>query len=116
MATTYTADHARAALARRWAELTGRNEALAVHLRGADGRHDADSEDVVSFTAADEVLEGLEDAARAELVQIRAAFERIAAGSYGACTGCGAAIPAARLEALPHAALCVPCASAAVAR
>lgn len=112
MPSTYTAHEARAALARRWAELTGRNEALAVHLRGADGRHDADSEDVVSFTAADEVLEGLEDAARAELVQIRAAFDRIAAGAYGACTACGAPIPAARLRALPHASTCVTCAAA----
>jgi DnaK suppressor protein len=37
------------------------------------------------------------------------ALERIEAGTYGRCVACGAAIPVERLQAVPWAALCVPC-------
>ncbi len=40
-----------------------------------------------------------------------AALERIDAGAYGRCEGCGCAIPAARLAAIPYARHCVPCAT-----
>jgi RNA polymerase-binding protein DksA len=43
--------------------------------------------------------------------EIRAALERIEAGSYGACQSCGEPIAAGRLEARPFAALCIECAS-----
>jgi DnaK suppressor protein len=43
------------------------------------------------------------------LEQIAAALERIAAGTYGRCTRCGAAIPAERLEVRPYAPACVAC-------
>ncbi len=45
------------------------------------------------------------------LEQIDAALERIGDGSYGRCEECGRAIPRARLDAIPYAALCVKCAS-----
>jgi RNA polymerase-binding transcription factor DksA len=41
---------------------------------------------------------------------IDAALTRIAAGSYGTCLSCGAAIPLPRLEVRPFASACVPCA------
>jgi DnaK suppressor protein len=44
------------------------------------------------------------------IAEIDAALERIAAGSYGICTGCGTAIPLPRLEVRPFAATCVGCA------
>jgi DnaK suppressor protein len=37
------------------------------------------------------------------------ALERLDAGTYGTCVLCGIAIPEARLNAVPWAALCVPC-------
>ena len=37
------------------------------------------------------------------------ALERIDAGTYGRCAACGTTIPGERLEAMPWAALCVPC-------
>ncbi|MGR6964006.1 TraR/DksA family transcriptional regulator [Geodermatophilus sp. URMC 61] len=40
---------------------------------------------------------------------IDAALERIAAGTYGVCVHCRAAIPAERLEFRPFAAACVSC-------
>lgn len=39
------------------------------------------------------------------------ALERIENKSYGKCEGCGGVIPKTRLNALPHAPLCVKCAS-----
>src|SRR5215218_1382736 len=41
--------------------------------------------------------------------EIDAALDRIAAGTYGICVGCGTSIPAERLEFRPRAATCVAC-------
>jgi RNA polymerase-binding transcription factor DksA len=50
-------------------------------------------------------------ATRAEqaVAAIDAALRRLDDGTYGRCDGCGAAIPADRLEAIPWAPHCVPC-------
>jgi DnaK suppressor protein len=45
------------------------------------------------------------------LEQIEAAIERIEDGSYGRCETCDVRISKSRLDAIPYAALCVPCAS-----
>jgi len=44
-----------------------------------------------------------------ELALIERAFQKIAQGRYGRCENCGRQIPAARLEALPHAPYCIAC-------
>lgn len=59
----------------------------------------------------DDVLEGLDDASRAEATAIRAALRRMDAGTYGVCARCGQGIGVARLAALPSATTCVACAS-----
>jgi DnaK suppressor protein len=41
--------------------------------------------------------------------EIDAALDRIAAGTYGTCVHCGAAIPTERLEFRPYAVSCVAC-------
>lgn len=46
-----------------------------------------------------------------ELKQVLAAQRKLDAGTYGYCDRCGTKIPAARLEALPFAIYCVPCAA-----
>ena len=46
------------------------------------------------------------------LGEIDAALARIDAGTYGACTRCGSAIPEERLELRPFASRCVACTSA----
>jgi DnaK suppressor protein len=56
----------------------------------------------LSRVATHEQLLGL----RAE---VERALEKIDAGTYGVCDGCGEPIADARLEALPWAALCVRC-------
>lgn len=57
----------------------------------------------------DEVLQAMGGAGVAELRGIDAALDRIAQGRYGTCTRCGKPIAEARLEAVPHAALCQEC-------
>ena len=54
--------------------------------------------------------------ARAAIEEIDAALERLADGTYGTCERCGKAIPKARLEALPHAALCIDCKAGGLGR
>ncbi len=43
------------------------------------------------------------------IAEIDAALDRIAAGTYGRCVHCGAAIPEERLEFRPFASGCVSC-------
>jgi RNA polymerase-binding transcription factor DksA len=45
----------------------------------------------------------------ATVTEIDQALERIDSGTYGLCVGCGSEIPSERLQAVPWAALCVPC-------
>jgi DnaK suppressor protein len=49
--------------------------------------------------------------ARATVLEIDRALAKIEDGTYGLCEQCGDAIPDPRLQALPHAALCVACKS-----
>lgn len=99
----------RAKLEARLNELAGRVEHLEEELRNPVSK----SFDEQSIEREDdEVLEGEEEVALAEMAAIRAALARIEEGVYGYCASCGKAIAPARLEALPHAALCIECASA----
>jgi len=49
--------------------------------------------------------------ARAEVVEIDVALDKIDEAAYGTCDRCAKAIPKARLEVIPWAALCVNCKS-----
>ena len=49
--------------------------------------------------------------ARATVLEIDRALAKIEDGTYGHCEQCGDPIPEPRLQALPHAALCVSCKS-----
>lgn len=89
-----------------------RTGAVEKHLRGGDGRNEADFSDRVAFTEMDEVLEALDDAGRLEIDLIKGALDRIEAGTYGVCVRCGAPVGDRRLEVLPEAALCTNCAAA----
>lgn len=46
---------------------------------------------------------------RHAIAETEAALRRMAEGTYGVCESCGAAIPTARLEAIPGTSLCVGC-------
>lgn len=95
-------------------KLEARRAELAGDLQDIEDALDApapkDWEDRASERQGDEVLESLGHVEEAELKRIDAALARIADGTYGFCVKCGAAIPDARLEAVPEAPLCQSCA------
>jgi len=69
-----------------------------------------DWEDAAVERQGDEVLHALGDHDKAEIARIDAALSRIADGTYGECTKCGADISPERLEALPATPFCKSCA------
>jgi RNA polymerase-binding protein DksA len=75
-----------------------------------DEPNDPDAEDRATENEGDEVLERLGNAGLEESVQIRAALRRIEEGKYGICVACGAPIPEARLDVVPHTENCIDCA------
>jgi DnaK suppressor protein len=58
----------------------------------------------------DEVIDRLRAVTEWELDQIDSALAQIASGNYGRCERCSDSIEPARLEVIPHALLCGPCA------
>lgn len=70
----------------------------------------ADSDDQAIQRENDETLDALDARGREELEAIAAALERLAAGTFERCAGCGGSIPAARLRAEPTARTCLACA------
>lgn len=78
-------------------------------LRGeAPHRDDSAADAGAGLTAHDRVEAALESFERHRR-SVAAALERIGAGTYGLCVGCGRAVPEGRLEARPDAARCVTC-------
>ena len=70
-----------------------------------------DSEDRITERENDEVLESLDASTLEEAGQIQEALDRVNSGTYGICLTCGKPVGEKRLEAVPHAATCVSCAS-----
>jgi RNA polymerase-binding transcription factor DksA len=95
--------------------LEARLETLGARIEGIKDELRAppnpDFEEQATEAEGDEVLEGLEESVLTEIMQIRTALERMRDGSYGECVQCGEAIAEKRLEAIPHATLCINCAS-----
>ncbi len=75
----------------------------------ASDRHDVQSGDWAQFDGERDLAMAIDQRETAELNAIEAALERIATGSYGECTDCGADIPAARLHASPTTLRCIGC-------
>lgn len=72
------------------------------HFGGTeDSRAQSNTERELEFAISDREAE--------ELTAIDAALNRIEAGTYGECVDCGVKIPAARLDASPEVARCIPC-------
>ena len=69
------------------------------------------SEYVELATEIVEVEKGLilEKRVREQLAEVEHALDKFDQGSYGLCDVCGQPIEPARLEALPHANLCLSC-------
>jgi RNA polymerase-binding transcription factor DksA len=101
-------------LARRRRQLLTRLRELDTRLQGIEAEllahHDPDWEERAAQQEQDEALIALGEGGREEIRAIRAALERIAAGTYGICTRCGAEIAPARLDVLPATPFCAACA------
>lgn len=102
-----TPDEARQTLLARRAELLGRIAGIDDRL---DEPVDKDREEAATETEDDEMLQSLGDLERTEVMQIDAALDRIANGSWGMCVKCGDPIEAKRLELLPETPFCAGCA------
>lgn len=92
----------------RLAELDSRVHRIEDHLEEAPNQ---DWSDNAIETEMDEVLESLGQAGITEMDAIHAALARIKGGSYGVCVRCGNDISSARLDVIPHTALCRSCAT-----
>lgn len=104
------------ALARREAETRHRAELLGAQLNdvveAAVGSNADDEHDPEGATLAFErqQVAALLRQAEDELVELAAARDRVAAGTFGRCEVCGAPIGGERLVARPTARTCVACA------
>ena len=56
-----------------------------------------------------EIAQGCAALTDAAILDIQDALDRLDRGTYGLCESCGEPIPFERLEAIPHARLCVAC-------
>ncbi|MEV7766761.1 TraR/DksA C4-type zinc finger protein [Microbacterium sp. NPDC086615] len=74
----------------------------------ADDEHDPEGSTLSGEWAQ---VDALRRGAEAERLEIDAARERVASGTYGVCENCGRAIGDARLEARPFARRCISCAT-----
>jgi DnaK suppressor protein len=93
-------------LRNRLQALIRRDGAITRDLRAG---HDDDWTEQAIERENDVVLEGLDDATRAEVVGIRRALDRIRRGQYGICDVCHTPIAHERLRAMPTATVCVAC-------
>ncbi|HEX5087755.1 MAG TPA: TraR/DksA C4-type zinc finger protein [Nocardioides sp.] len=89
-------------------------DSIRISLESAAARRQRQLDDMPAFhtdPVADAQRQGLEQI----LAEIRAAQERLDAGSFGTCQTCGTPIPLERLELRPWTPVCVPCAAGGAA-
>jgi DnaK suppressor protein len=84
----------------------------AIHSHARDPL-EADSAEQAAQLGNVAVKAALESEALQEVAEINAALQRIEAGTYGICAGCGEGISRERLHALPWSSECLDCAELA---
>lgn len=99
-------------LVSRGQELSERRRRVHADLRRESMPLPGDSPDAAIVMENDEVLQAVDEAARAELAQIELAVARLEAGTYGVCETCAETIGTERLRVVPFAAACRRCAPA----
>jgi DnaK suppressor protein len=106
-------DKIRARLESERKRLMGELDGLQADVEPADDRREGspfgkrEEEATESFELEKRLA--IEKQVRANLVEVEHALDKIAKGTYGKCDVCGQAIPPERLEAVPHANLCLTC-------
>lgn len=97
----------RALVEQRLAAVEGRLADVRVaRSEWTDEEHDPEG---FALTFEWQQAEGASTAHHAELAELDAAAARVASGTYGVCTVCGAQIPDAQLELRPARPTCVAC-------
>lgn len=102
-----TQDAWRKQLEARLAELQKRLESI---KRDVSQSHSSDSAEQAQERENDEVVDAIGNETAASISEIRAALDRLAAGTYGNCGACGEPIAPERLAAMPETTRCVDCA------
>ncbi len=103
-------DLVRESLVRLLEERLERNDRVVRRLRHSTALPD-NWRDRAPMFSDEEVLASLDEDARSEVLALRAALQRLDAGTYGICALCGEPIAPGRLMSLPTAVTCVNCAS-----
>lgn len=91
-------------------EITHRVDAISKDLHHEEEKIEKDFAEQATQLENDEVLNSLNDEAKATVMQIDKALLRINDGSFGICNECGAEINEQRLDILPYAEFCIKCA------
>jgi DnaK suppressor protein len=92
-------------------ELKAQADLLALEHEPGDVQFDEEGGEGGTANVDRELDLHLSAQAQAAIEEIDAALVKIGEGTYGVCESCGNPVPKARLEALPHARLCVSCKS-----
>lgn len=90
-------------------ELQDRIRRIENDLQRRSSSLSADAPDRAMEISNDDVLQGIEAAARSELAQVDAALARLDSGREQSCEACGVPISRERLDAVPYATRCVTC-------
>ncbi len=106
----------RATYAEQAESLRAEAESLVEEMEPGDTQFDDESGEGGTVTVDRERDLALSAQATAAVQEIDDALAKIERGTYGLCESCGEVIPAARLEALPYARLCVACKSGGLSR
>ena len=96
-------------LIRKHKELEQRLINTQKHINHEDGPPDPDFAEQAVERQNDDVIYGLNESARSEIMQIKKALERIDNNEYDLCLECGEQIPIERLQVIPYTSLCVGC-------
>ncbi|WP_030164978.1 TraR/DksA family transcriptional regulator [Spirillospora albida] len=99
-----------AARSRLEAMLDDLDRSIAI-LRGEHPERDNSAADAGSGLSDSDRVEAALESLGLHRAAVTEALERIDAGAYGRCVGCGEKVPEGRLEARPDAARCLPCQS-----
>lgn len=97
-------------------DLKAEAESLVQEMEPGDVQFDEESGEGGTVTVDRERDLALSAQALAAVEEIDRALAKIGDGTYGVCERCGAAIPKARLRALPYASLCIACKSGGLSR
>jgi DnaK suppressor protein len=97
-----------------YSDLVAKRDSLLAELRGvedgdADVSFDEEGGEGSGVSVERDRLASLISAVAAQLDDTEVSLARLEGGTYGICESCHQAIPATRLEAVPHARLCVSC-------